>query len=406
MIFRMPTAISRFASLNTFLETHQAFWQFLPFDTLSLPWQTQSPDLCAWLSSLSLAELHSYKNNPIALAEKVAAWLPALKGYQALCHVQPANKTFLPFDFRLEQGIPGRKKQQIDHFNAALPIASEPTHWLEWCAGKGYLGRAIAATRDAKVTSLEWQQTLCEEGQAFAHKHELNMHYVHANAFAESSTALVKACDHAIALHACGELHIHLLKTAVANQTNAITISPCCYHLIKNQTYQPLSKAGQASSLVLFQQDLKLPLQETVTAGKSVQNMRFIEVAFRLGFDKLQREIFQQASYLPLPNIQNSQLKLGFKAFCLWAGEQKGLQLPKNVDFARFEQEGQQRFLLVERMETLRTLFRRPLELWLSYDKILFLIENNYSATLSEFCERKLTPRNLLISTHLSSYHH
>ena len=48
-------------------------------------------------------------------------------------------------------------------------------------------------------------------------------------------------------------------------------------------------------------------------------------------------------------------------------------------------------------LELVRHLFRRPLELWLVLDYAVFLEEQGYRVRLGTFCDRQLTPRNLML---------
>jgi hypothetical protein len=48
---------------------------------------------------------------------------------------------------RLNVDVPGRKWQQIEAFGSRLSFASPPTHWLDWCSGKGHLGRRLLQRR-------------------------------------------------------------------------------------------------------------------------------------------------------------------------------------------------------------------------------------------------------------------
>ncbi|MNF11686.1 hypothetical protein D3C80_2129510 [compost metagenome] len=48
-------------------------------------------------------------------------------------------------------------------------------------------------------------------------------------------------------------------------------------------------------------------------------------------------------------------------------------------------------------LELPRSLFRRPLELWLLLDRALFLEEQGYQVMLGSFCQAQLTPRNILL---------
>ena len=50
-----------------------------------------------------------------------------------------------------------------------------------------------------------------------------------------------------------------------------------------------------------------------------------------------------------------------------------------------------------DRIELVRHVFRRALEIWLVLDRGLYLQQAGYDVSLSEFCEKQLTPRNVLI---------
>lgn len=76
--------------------------------------------------------------------------------------------------------------------------------------------------------------------------------------------------------------------------------------------------------------------------------------------------------------------------------------MPATTDYPAWETYGQARLEKVKRYELLRHLFRRPLEIWLVLDYLLFLEEAGYQVKLGTFCERKLTPRNLLLDASLS----
>jgi len=73
------------------------------------------------------------------------------------------------------------------------------------------------------------------------------------------------------------------------------------------------------------------------------------------------------------------------------------VELPAGLDCAPFLVRGEARYAAVARMELVRHLFRRPLELWLTLDRALFLREQGYQVEVGEFCTKRLTPRNLLI---------
>ncbi|MGF1726571.1 methyltransferase [Photobacterium nomapromontoriensis] len=388
-----------FSQLDSLLSQTREFWQFMPFATPQSLWEQRHPELSQWLLNVTDQEIEAFIQHPESLAVAMTRWIPQAPRLMALAALEPLPKVAYTPPRGLDAGIPGRKWQQLEAFNGVLPALSLP--WLEWCAGKGFLGRVLAATHHTPVISLEWQKTLCDSGTEAAEKLGLDMTFVHGDAFSAESEQYIHPQQHAVALHACGDLHVSLLQRVASRRGQAVSVSPCCYHLIRNKTYQPLSLPAKNSLLQLSKHDLRLPLQETVTAGNRVRNLRFIEVSFRLGFDSLQRDILGEDSYIPVPNVQKGLLNQGFESFCQWAAEQKGIALPDDVDYGYWQRQGEQRYRWVERLELVRQVFRRPLELWLVYDRACFMEESGYKVTVGTFCDKPITPRNILIHAEL-----
>ncbi|HGF7518478.1 TPA: SAM-dependent methyltransferase, partial [Vibrio cholerae] len=116
-------------------------------------------------------------------------------------------------------------------------------------------------------------------------------------------------------------------------------------------------------------------------------------------FDALVSQVGHQAGYIPIPSIQKSKLNHGFAEFCQWAAQEKNIAMDfTHVDLAHFESLGYQRFWQMERISLVQDGFRRLLELWLVLDKALYLQEQGYQVRVSEFCDRKATPRNLVVN--------
>ncbi|MBB1270233.1 methyltransferase [Shewanella sp. SR44-3] len=429
-----------FERLNQLLLGLAPLWQLQAFECHDLPWAVRFPHLATAVTALDDENIDTIDKNQTAL---VATLLPSLRldlakaahhapeiqslidllplldnafsalrideprvDEQSLADKDPAaTDAFSHQDLsHFSAGIKGRKWQQITAFTQMsflqgvndLPV-------LEWCAGKGHLGRLVAKTQQVAVTSLEWQQSLCEQGQTLADKWHVAQDFICADAFEDidihAENSPIKAKQHAIALHACGDLHVRLLQLATAANTKMISISPCCYHLIREQVYQPLSSKAQllaanGRGLGLTRHHLQLPLQQSVIASSKQQALRHQEVVWRLGFDSLQREITGKQHYLPVPTLKQSQLSGSFVDFCHWAASAKQLLLPKGVDFAAFLRQGQKRHALTLRIDLVSHLFRSVLETWLLLDRAIYLQESGYQVGLSEFCANSITPRN------------
>lgn len=384
-----------FAELDAILAQTRHYWQILPFDQQTLPWGDNVPLLAA-LNGLDEVQIEQLDADDKALRQFLQPFIPAMTKLDALLSLPLHSPEFSDTPSWLKAGIKGRKWQQIQTFAALLDKDELPV--LEWCAGKGHLGRLIAFSHGRRVESVEWQQSLCDAGQQGADKWDLPQQFYQADVLQGEAAELIKMNQQVVALHACGELHMSLLRQASARQSQKLLVSPCCYHLITDDVYHPLSAAARDSVLCLDKRDLNLPLQQTVVAGERERRFRTTEVTWRLGFDELQRDIRQQQQYLPLPSVRQSMLTGDFETFCRWAAERKGLVLPPQVDWQEYEMAGQRRKQINGRIELVCHGFRQALEIWLLLDRALFLEEQGYEVALSQFCDPQVTPRNLLIT--------
>lgn len=385
----------RFDELDALLCRHRSLWQLVPFAHHDWPWLSSHPSLCAYLQQLTAADVDALESQPEALASALAPHVPDVASLQPLCHLPQLTQQIPALPARLVNHIKGRKLEQIHAFSNAVTPGHEPV--LEWCAGKGHLGRLLAWEQRRPVTSVEIQTQLCIQGERKAAEFDLPVQFHQADVLKGEADDLLHSHPHAVALHACGELHLRLLRKASQAGTDTITLSPCCYHKIPQTHYVPLSRQAGASRLRLSQHDLRLPLQQTVVAGKRISRLRTLEVAWRLGFDALQQDVTGNNRYLPVPPLQKKLLSGQFADFCHWAAAKKQIRLPLQVDFEHYLQAGWRHRALTMRLELVRHLFRRPLEVWLALDRALYLQERGYQVELSQFCSWQITPRNLLI---------
>jgi len=390
-----PALLERFQALDAFLVEHQALWRPKPFSERHLPWEDRHPALADWLRQRSLEDAEAAHNQPHLL--QAPAPFPTLAQRSAmLTELGEFSATELTPRARLDVDVPGRKWQQIQAFTSRLGFDSAPQSWLDWCAGKGHLSRLLAS-QGQPVCSLEWDAQLVDAGERLSTRLQLPVSHSHQDVMATSVLTHLRANQAPVALPACGDLHVRLLRLASGAGCSHIALAPCCYNRIAADSYQPLSAAASASALRLSLDDLRMPMQETVTAGARVRRQRDESMARRLAFDLLQREIRQSDEYLPTPSLPPSWLDKPLADYCRDLCELKGLHLEHTPDWQHLELSGWQRLAQVRNLELLRGLFRRPLECWLALDRALFLQENGYRTRIGSFCPTQLTPRNLLI---------
>ncbi|MFJ4157724.1 methyltransferase [Pseudomonas sp. NPDC089752] len=383
----------RFQALDQFLIEHQKLWKPRPFTTLRLDWETEHPALAAHLRQCNLADAEADRD-PQALPGPY----PQLseKAHQLSSLGALPDTGLPPAAHRLDVNVPGRKWQQIEAFSRRLDFRTQTQHWLDWCSGKGYLGRRLLQPGQ-HLTCLEYDAELVAAGQALSDHHNLPATHVHQDVMAADSRRHLGSDKSVVALHACGDLHVHLLRVASEQGCRHLAVAPCCYNRIQGEQYQPLSTAARNSALQLSLLDLGLPLSETVTAGARVRQQRDCSMARRLGFDLLQRQQRQCDEYLPTPSLPVAWLSKPFEQYCRELAALKQLELTVTPDWDTLEAAGWQRLAEVRNLERVRNLFRRPLELWLVLDRALFLEEQGYAVRLGTFCDYPLTPRNLLL---------
>ena len=388
-----------FQSLDNYLSSLQDYWQFEAFHHGDYPWIKSNANLSQFLETLSDHEVQLYQQHPEKLHLHLKAFIPDLGAFNdALFSTEVLSPVEFNVPFWLKSGIKGRKWSQITAFaqqiNTVNPV-------VEWCAGKGHLGRLISWQKQLPVTSIEWQKVLCDIGQAEALKMNLSQTFKQADVLTGEADSDIKESSHIIALHACGDLHLHLIKKAAQNQPANITISPCCYHLTTQSIYLPCSELGKTSSLKISKQVLKLAVSKQSTTGKRQSRLSEQEVLWRLAFDELQKHCLNTNEYCPLPSFPTTLLSGPFNEFVLWAIQQKSLQFEMPDSLSVFLDLGSKRLKKVRRMELISQFFVRPLELWLVYDRALALQDSGYQVQVASFCDTHITPRNLLIKATL-----
>jgi hypothetical protein len=328
------------------------------------------------------------------LIDLLAVWRPGLGALHELIDLpRSALPEFKP-PARLMSGVPGRKQAQIAAFAGALGEVSHPI--LEWCSGKGHLGRLVAWMHPVPVTSFEIDPDLVHSGQALSYRRGLAQMFLQGDALLPESAAYLEG-RHALALHACGELHLALLRGATEQRSPALDLVPCCYYRIPHSEYRPLNPDA---SVVLSRDELHLAVTESVTLGARERRLRDEARARKLAFVEWRSNqgVPRSRPFNPVPS---AWLSLEFGDWITRLASREGVPSPPGDRWQDLEREGWRRLHDANRLELMRLAFRRPLEVWLALDRALYLERRGYRVKLSEFCERNLTPRNLLISAKL-----
>ncbi|WP_135622436.1 methyltransferase, partial [Solemya pervernicosa gill symbiont] len=140
--------------------------------------------------------------------------------------------------------------------------------WRQGTSGSS-TGRPLADHWQSSVATYERDETLCREGEMLAERARLSQRFYPVDVLSASMPPLTD--QHAVALHACGELHRGLLRKVVNEALPAVDLAPCCYHLGAEDEYTPFTTVSQ---LGLCRDDLRLAVTETLTAPGRDINQR------------------------------------------------------------------------------------------------------------------------------------
>lgn len=393
----MRTAVdysARFTSLTVLLASYRELWQQSHFIQLSQQWQLAYPVLTETLLNLPDEQVDNYYRAASGALDLVARDIPELSALEELTYFPlQIHQAVLPV--HLSNGVSGRKWAQIQAFIGAIEDRSNTTTVVDWCSGKAHLGRSLAVSQGKALHALERDSHLCSEGLRISQNWLENVRLSQVDVLA-APVDFAKT-DEVLALHACGDLHRKLLHDWQRSASSRLILVPCCYHKWLNSDYQPLSQMARTNNLYLTKEQVQLAVQEWVTASGREQRQSQEMMKYRLAFDVLQRELRGEDNYLPAPSLPYGILREGARGVLQQLCASKGLTLPAGINWQEYVERGAQQYQRYRRLQLLNHSFRRALECWLILDLILYLEEGGATVNAVAFCQRELTPRNIML---------
>ena len=390
----MSAHARRRTALDAWLAELSPIWMPSPFSEARPAWCRTHPALAEALLGLDEPTLAALSADDDVARAFLLPYLPALAEVPALIAL-PAREVApapVPASHAAWQFIPGRKAAQIDAFAAAVGQPRAPL--VEWCAGKGHLGRRFLMAWGGKARALERSAELCRAGSALSVRAGLQQGFSVTDVLALEAAASLSGA-HAIALHACGDLHRHLIDLAGPAGARALDVAPCCYSLGTDERYRP---RGGDSALQLDRNALRLAVTETVTASPRLAAASERLSAWKLAFLTLRDAHSPGVAYRTFKPTPAAWAGRGFAFFLESLAARENLPLDPSLDFAVVEAAGWARHRAARRLQLPRLACRRAIEVWLLHDLALALENGGFEAELHRFCPRSLTPRNVIVS--------
>ncbi|MEM7678261.1 MAG: methyltransferase [Myxococcota bacterium] len=383
-----------FLALQSVLAEHVAFWRRSPFHDYTPSWATHHPALFRFLLALSSEEVTRLSQDNDALIEALVPWIPSLSTLQTLCEVS-SHEAPTPGPNRFFTHVAGGKRAQVEAFaSAAMAAGVGGRPWLEWCAGKGHLGRWLGYRTGLDVLSVEWSSTLCGAGRMLAANSGVDQVFDIVDV--HTTDVVPRLRDrHVVALHACGDLHRRLIDLMPRSTVPALDLAPCCYDRTVNEVYEGLNPEAD-----LAPDRLALRLSVTdMRAGRRREHLRTRrELGWKLAYKQMRFEYLGIDAAQPLASVPRSWARLSFPDWCRAMADRDGFTLSSTVDWHQWQQKGAALRRRFGRLNLPRLVFRRGLEMWIVLDLALHLVRQGYRVSVSTFCSRLITPRNLLIS--------
>ena len=306
-------------------------------------------------------------------------------------------------------GIKARKLDQINGFTQCLEIPpnyhrdelsrKRPLAIVDWCCGKGHLGRTIAAKAQVPLLGVEIQAGLCHDGEKLASEAGVEATFATANAL-KDPVALPEGCM-VVALHSCGGLGYAAMQAADAS-SNArfLVIAPCCHYKMVQAPREPLSVAGRLHNLVLEEHELRLPSITERTPGAKQCRLRRADMLYRTGLDLMLRGVAGQEGYRPFPAAPDSWKGGTFATFVSkMLAREKVENVPADweAEAATWEEAGRVKLRRIQALASLRQVFVRSIEVWLAFDRAMWLQERGWKVKVGTFCSPEVSPRNILL---------
>ncbi|MEL6349176.1 MAG: methyltransferase [Myxococcota bacterium] len=396
---KTPRSLSaRLDSLGVFLT--ETRWLWAPPTFLTRPaWAARDPALYRWATQCSREDLDKHEASPERIPGCPDHFRDLIRHGRSLAAFSSLDGGHLDAPEWQSRHINGRKWSQIKHFGRCVLHHLTPggPPIVDWCAGKGHLGRSLARWSQKTAHAIEWDDALCQSGRRLAEDSGMDVRFHLLDVRHRERLSAVPAGP-LVALHACGDLHLAALRWAVEVNAPSVFVAPCCFHAIAEGGQGPLSAVGKRHGLVMDRGVLRLPSAEMRVPAPSRQRRRLRELHWRAGAAVLRRKATGEVGYRPLPSMPKSWFQMDFEAFIARVRERVGLTVPHQWDTDATLKRAAAWVHASRGAAMVRGALREPIEAWLVVDRARWLEERTKMAVrVGQLCPRSLTPRNLLI---------
>jgi len=198
-----------------------------------------------------------------------------------------------------------------------------------------------------------------------------------------------------LGLHSCGALSTEIIKLKFPHLLNF----GCCYHKL-NDEYN-ISQVAKLEPLIFSNHALTLAAKSQPTISDETVAKKILVKKYRYALHLYLKENMN-LDFTSIGNTHKDDYKLDFAQYAL-----KYCKLISEEEIHKlndFYEKNIKKIELIIKSGTLRALLSRLIELYIIFDRAVYLIENNVDIKVLEIFKKSLSPRNIgIISKSLLS---
>ena len=372
---------------------NRSLWSFHPFTQEVHSWECDYPEASDFLRSWTPEEVEHFEMCPQNHPEAPSSILDIFSRCQEYTNLPIMYDSSFSCSKQLLLNIKERKRHQLIPFISC--IQDPCLNYVDWCCGKGHLGRMLASIFGANIVGIENNLQVIEKGRSLAPQKQV---FIECDVFHNDIPDFQGGM---VALHSCGSLLTKAMEQVFEQDLQECFLVSCCYHKINEEFYVPMSETGKKQHVCFTKKELRLPSTLEHHASKKSKRRRRADMRYRLSIDYILQEIGFHSSYTSFPPVPDFWKDLSFQEYVdqVWARE--NYPSISKINVKNMEEKGREQLRIIRALSSFRSMFGRVLEVWINTDRALWLQEKGYNVTLGICMPKSASPRNIAIQAKL-----
>lgn len=399
--------------LTAFLKVHQKIWSSEVLTSYPDSLRNYPSDWIEYLNNFSEEELFQIdSNSDLTFMEdhpfkdycqqiKLLSMVPTLPAYPN------AQDTYSKIPTRAYTKVKDKKKHEIskigpvvDQLNTSLNF----NHCVDIGGGQGHLARVLSKYLSIPMITIDQNQEFQNLGKKRIKKDhvldsEENLDFLNLT-FGEDKLPKNTFTNHSfsLGLHTCGPLSLSHFKESIKAKSTGLLNFGCCYARLDSEKETGISKYAQENPVNLTHFALSLAARSN--SRMSIDDFKFkVRVKkYRYAFHIFLFQRFGDQTFRKVGDSKPSSYWLDFSTYA----EEKLEYLNLDIKFSKQELNDffdkldiQSRIRKMILANIIRWQLGRIIELYITYDRCLYLQEQGQRVYLSCYFKQEISPRNL-----------